>query len=199
MKKVNPYTLYLSGVLSESQYLEFLDPKGTGVGDAADVATKAGLDVAADVAAGAIDTAAVAAGYIPAATVVKAILSASASKVKEWIKNWERSGALKAARQMVRQKIEQDIRSGNAGNKALRPGHTEAEIRLYTDATPDSKACLSVEENQSIMNAVIQAVKNNTIVPGFAQDLVNELLKEKINKMQEALQKSPVPKVAISR
>jgi hypothetical protein len=189
MKKVNPYTLYLSGVLSESQYLEFLnhqDDKKTGVGDATNIAAKAGLEVTADVAAGAIDAVTVAAGYIPAATVVKAILSASASKVKEWIKSWERSGALKAARQMVRQKIEQEIRSGNASSKARR--YIEVEVRLYTDATPDSKACLSVEENQSIMNAVIQAVKNNTIVPGYAQDLVNKLLREKLIKIQEALQ-----------
>ena len=181
------------------QYLEFLEPdKKTGVGDAADVAVKAAGDLAADYAAGAIDVITTAAGGVPVATAAKAILSAGASKVNKWIQDWERSSSLKATRQMVRQKIEQDIRRGNASNKALRPGHIEAEIRLYTDATKDSKACLSVEENQSIMNSVIQAVKNNTIVPGFAQDLVNELLKEKINKMQKALEKSPVPKVTIS-
>jgi len=183
---------------SFKQYLEFLnDKKEIGVGDAAGSVVK---DVSLDQVAGVIDVAAIPiTGGIPVASLSKAILSAGASKVNIWIQNWQKSSALKEAKQMVRQKIEQNIRSGNAGNKALRPGHIEAEIRLYTDATQDSKACLSVEENQDIANKIIEAVKNNTIVPGFAQDLVNELLKEKINKMQEALQKSPVPKVAISR
>jgi len=177
-------------MISFQQYLRenFLEPEKIGAGK---VAAKTGMELTADYAANAIDTVTVASGGVPLANVAKAILSAIASKVNVGIQNWQKSSALKEARQMVRQKIQQDINSGNASSKALRPGRIEAEVNIYTDATQSSKACLTAEENQVVINKIIEAVKNKTIFPFFAQNLVDEILKEKISTMQKALEASP--------
>jgi hypothetical protein len=135
---------------------------------------------------------------IPYASLARTILKAVLGTQDVVAQNMQNSNALNKAKQTIRQNIEQDIRSGKAGNKALRPRHLEAEIEARTGSTPESQSCLSAEEKQRITNLIIQAVNNNTIVPGFAQNLVNEYLKEKINKMQEALQKSSVKRVVVS-
>ena len=135
---------------------------------------------------------------IPYASVARTMLKAVMGTQDVVSQNMQNSNALNKAKQTIRQNIEQDIRSGKAGNKALRPGHLEAEIESRVGSTPESQACLSAEEKQRVTSLIIQAVNNNTIVPGFAQNLVNEYLKEKINKMQDALKKSPVNRVVVS-
>jgi len=168
---------------SFQQYLEdsMLDQKPV---DLTGAATKVGTDLIADA--------------IPYASMARTIYKAVWGVKDAVSQNMQNSNALNKAKQTIRQNIEQDIRSGKAGNKALRPGHLEAEIEARTGSTPESQACLTAEEKQRVTNLIIQAVNNNTIVPGFAQNLVNEYLKEKINKMQEALQKSPVKRVIVS-
>lgn len=137
------------------------------------------------------------ANAVPYGGLAKSIITAVWGGKDVVSQNMQNSNALNKAKQTIRQNIEQDIRSGKAGNKALRPGHLEAEIESRTGSTPESQACLTAEEKQGVINSIIQAVNNNTIVPGFAQELVNEIIKQKISKMQEALQKSPIVRVAI--
>ena len=165
------------------QYLEdnMLDQKPV---DLVGAAKEIGKDIAVDA--------------IPYASLAKSITTAVWGVKDAVSQNMQNSNALNKAKQTIRQKIEQDIRSGKAGNKALRPGHLEAEIEARTGSTPESQACLTSEEKQRVISLIIQAVNNNTIVPGFAQNLVNEYLKEKINQMQEALQKSSVKRVVVS-
>lgn len=152
--------------------------------DLVDAAKEIGKDIAIDA--------------IPYASLARTILKAVMGTQDVVSQNMQNSNALNKAKQTIRQNIEQDIRSGKAGNKALRPGHLEAEIESRIGSTPESQACLTAEEKQRVTSLIIQAVDNNTIVPGFAQNLVNEYLKEKINKMQDALQKSPVKRVVVS-
>lgn len=157
------------------QYLEdnMLDQKPV---DLVGAAKEIGKDIAVDA--------------IPYASLAKSITRAIWGVKDVVSQNMQNSNALNKAKQTIRQNIEQDIRSGKSSNKALRPGHIEAEIESRTGSTPESQACLTAEEKQRVISLIIQAVNNNTIVPGFAQNLVNEYLKQKMNKIQEALQKS---------
>jgi hypothetical protein len=134
---------------------------------------------------------------IPYASLARTILKFVSGTGDVVSQNMQNNNALNKAKQTIRQRIQQDISSGNSSSKALRPAVIESEVEAHIGSTPESQACLSAEEKQRITNLIIQAVNNNTIVPGFAQNLVNEYLKEKINKMQEALQKSPIARVAI--
>lgn len=165
------------------QYLEdnMLDQKPL---DLVDKAKELGKDLTADA--------------IPYASLARTILKFVSGTGDVVSQNMQNNNALNKAKQTIRQNIERDIRSGKAGNKALRPGHLEAEIEARTGSTPESQACLTAEEKQRVTNLIIQAVNNNTIVPGFAQNLVNEYLKEKIKQMQEALEKSSVKRVVFS-
>ena len=162
---------------SFKQYLEanFLDQKPV---DLVGAAKKVGKDILTDA--------------IPYASLAKSITTAVWGVGDAVSQNMQNSNALKKAKETIRQRIQQDISSGNSSSKALRPAVIESEVEAHVGSTPESQACLTAEEKQRVISLIIQAVNNNTIVRGFAQNLVNEYLKEKINKMQEALQKSPV-------
>ena len=166
---------------SFKQYLEanFLDQKPV---DLVGAAKKVGKDILTDA--------------IPYASLAKSITTAVWGVGDAVSQNMQNSNALNKAKETIRQRIQQDISSGKSSSKALRPGHIEAEIESRTGSTPESQACLTQEEKQRVISLIIQAVNNNTIAVGFAQNLVNEYLKEKINKMQEALQKSPPKTIA---
>ena len=168
---------------SFKQYLEanFLDQKPV---DLVGAAKKVGKDILTDA--------------IPYASLAKSITTAVWGVGDAVSQNMQNSNALNKAKQTIRQRIQQDISSGNSSSKALRPAVIESEVEAHVGSTPESQACLTAEEKQRVTSLIIQAVDNNTIVPGFAQNLVNEYLKEKINKMQEALQKSPVKRVMVS-
>jgi hypothetical protein len=102
----------------------------------------------------------------------------------------QNSNALNKAKQTIRQRIQQDISSGKSSSKALRPAVIESEVEAHVGSTESSQAYLSEQEKQGVINSIIQAVNNNTIVSGFAQNLVNEILKQKISGMQKALSES---------
>lgn len=165
------------------QYLEenMLDQKPVG-----DIVKSAAREIGTEIVANAVPYGGLAKSIITAVWGGKDVVS----------QNMQNSNALKKAKEIIRQNIEEDIRSGKSSSKALRPGHLEAEIESRTSSTPESQACLTLEEKQRVISLIIQAVKNNTIVPGFAQNLVNEYLKEKINKMQDAL-KNSVPRFSV--
>ena len=135
---------------------------------------------------------------IPYASLARTILKFVSGTGDAVAQNMQNNNALNRAKQTIRQNIEQNIRSGKSSSKALRPAVIESEVEAHVGSTPESQACLSAEEKQRVMSLIIQAVNNNTIAPGFAQNLVNEYLKEKIKQMQEALQKSPVTRVVVS-
>jgi len=137
------------------------------------------------------------ANAVPYGGLAKSIITAVWGGKDVVSQNMQNSNALNKAKQTIRQRIQQDISSGKSSSKALRPAVIESEVEAHVGSTPETQACLTAEEKQGVINSIIQAVNNNTIVPGFAQELVNEIIKQKISKMQEALQKSPIARVAI--
>jgi hypothetical protein len=127
---------------------------------------------------------------IPYASFARTILKAVMGTQDVVSQNMQNSNALNKAKQTIRQRIQQDISSGKSSSKALRPAVIESEVEAHVGSTESSQAYLSEQEKQGVINSIVQAVNNNTIVSGFAQNLVNEILKQKISGMQKALAES---------
>jgi hypothetical protein len=127
---------------------------------------------------------------IPYGGLAKAIIKSVWGGKDTVSQNIQNSNALNRAKQTIRQRIQQDINSGKSSSKALRPAVIESEVEAHVGSTESSQAYLSEQEKQGVINSIIQAVNNNTIVSGFAQNLVNEILKQKISGMQKALSES---------
>lgn len=63
-------------------------------------------------------------------------------------------------------------------------------VTSFIGATDESQSYLSDQEKEVVKQEMIKAVNNETITYGFTQNLINELLKEKINQIQAVIQSS---------
>ena len=155
-------------------FKEFVESKMLGdqsnmrlVGDTLKGAVRVGIDAFAD--------------YMGVG-LAKNIFSAALNQRKGIMKKIQDDNAIKKATEIIRSRISQKAQN--------RSGNMEAMIESYIGATDESQSLLNDQERQLIINAIIEAINNNSIKSGFTQQLVNSILQEKINTIQGVLQSS---------
>lgn len=123
------------------------------------------------------------------AGLAKSIVSAALNQIKNVTKKIQDDDAVKKSKEIIKSRISQKAQN--------RPGNIESIIDSYTDATDASQAFLSDQERQLVIKSILNAINDNSIKSGFAQNLVNGILQEKINAIQNVLSNSRPKTVVI--
>jgi hypothetical protein len=162
-------------------FSEFLEGKMVGnqtnmklVGDLGKSATKAAVDAFVDYS-----------GY----GLAKSVFDAALSQRKNVTKKIQDDAAIRKSKEIIKSRISQKAQN--------RLGNIDAIVDSYVSATDESQAFLNDQEHQLVVNAIYQAVDNGSIKSGFAQELVNGILQEKINAIQNVLDMSKPKKIVI--
>lgn len=163
-------------------FREFLEAKF--IGDNPNSMRVVGSQAATDIAA---DTLAGFAG--PLGGIAKSIFSAAWKQRKSIVKKLKDDATLSKAKQIIATRITQKAQN--------RPGNVDAIIESYVSATDESEMHLNDQERQLVINAINEAVNNNTIKSGFAQELVNNILQQKISNIQSAISSSQPKRLVV--
>jgi len=93
------------------------------------------------------------------------------------------------------QEVKSRLSSTLVAQFAMKKGMTiEQLINHCISVSDESEKCLSKEEKIKVREAVIDAADKKTLTYGFAQNFVNEMLKEKIILIQKTIDENPAMK-----
>ena len=119
----------------------------------------------------------------------KSIFSAALNQRKNVTKKIQDDDTVRKSKEIIKSRISQKAQN--------RPGNIQSIIDSYTDVTDASQSLLSDQERQLVIKSILDALNDNSISSGFAQNLVNGILQEKINAIQNVLSNSRPKTVVI--
>jgi hypothetical protein len=119
----------------------------------------------------------------------KNIFDAALGQRKNVVKKIQDDAAIMKAKEIIRSRI-----SNKAQN---RPGNIDKIISSYVSASEESEALLNDQERQLIIDSLVQAINNGSISSGFAQKMVNDILRHKITAIQNVLSSSKPKSIVI--
>lgn len=129
------------------------------------------------------------AGLIPGGSIAKSIFAAALNQRKQAYQSIQKDAVLSKAKAIIMTRISQ-----KAQNRA---GNIDSIVESYIGASDESQIYLSEQERKLVMDEIIKAVNNNTIKSGFAQELVNNILQQKISNIQSAISSSQPKRLVV--
>jgi hypothetical protein len=151
--------------------------------------SKSNMKLVGDVLKGAVEVGADAAADYFGIGLAKNIFNAALKQRKNFAKKIQDDEIIKKSKDIIKTRISQKAQN--------RPGNIESIVNSYFDVTDESQSLLSDQERQLVINSILDAVNSNSIKSGFAQQLVNGILQEKINAIQNILNISIPKKIVI--
>lgn len=119
-------------------------------------------------------------------------LGGVAKTIAQYVWNNRRNLKNKIIDDSILQQVNTKLASSMIGKQYIKTGKNLDELVAYcVEITDESQSYLSEEEKEKIREEIIKAANNQTLDYGFAQNLVNELLREKVNQIQSIIQSSP--------